>query len=125
MGRYYTFLKKSQCLRWLKCRAWRILSHNRTVEQRFPHISAQFDMILTSLTTSHYTRVVRRGGNHTQNFTCRRFYSYNTTYFTSHQAFTKCLKSDIKTQCQIFTWYWTLVKSTILIATLYPYVSIT
>ena len=59
LGRNNAFGKERECLRGFEGRARRILSHNRAVQQRFPRIFLQFDVLFSALPTYHDARVVR------------------------------------------------------------------
>lgn len=62
----YSFLQKCQCLRSLESRARRIRSHDCAVQERFPLVSLQHPVILSTLASNHQVRIESRRRNHTE-----------------------------------------------------------
>ena len=120
-----TLCHKGQTLGGLKRRTWRILSHNTTVQQGFPHVLAEQTVTLRTLASHHHTRVVAGRRHHTQHLTRLGFDGNNGANLSLHQSLTKCLQVGIQSQCQVLASNGTTVEAAILIAALHTTMSIT
>ena len=83
--------EKCKSLRRLECRAWRILSHDASVEQWLPGIETQGSMVLAAIPAYHHTRVICGRRHHAEHFPRRRLYSHYAAYLPFHQPFSKRL----------------------------------
>ena len=96
------FLKKSQRLRGLECGAGRILPHDGTVQQGFQRITAQSQMVFSTLPAHHHTGIVSRRRHHAQHLAGRRFYGHDTAQLAFHQTLAERLQFQIESQSQVF-----------------------
>ena len=109
---------KSQTLRGLKRRAWRILTHDATVEQRFPNVLLQFVMTLRTLAPHHHAGVVAGRRYHTKHFAGVGLNGYDRAYLALHQPLTKSLQVGIDAQREILAWDRSTVELAVLVTAL-------
>ena len=109
------FRHKGQALRSLERGTRRILSHDTSVEQRFPHVLLQFSVHFSTLTAYHNTGIVSRRTNHTEHLTRRGFYGNDTTYLPFHQSFAQSLQVDVNTQRQVLSCHRLTVEGSVLV----------
>ena len=84
----YSFLQKCQCLRSLESRARRIRTHDCAVQERFPLVSLQHPVILSTLASNHQVRIESRRRNHTEYLSRSRFNGYDSSDFMLQQTLT-------------------------------------
>lgn len=63
---YDAFCKESQTLRGFESRAWRILTHDSTIEKWRPVVARQHAMCLTSIASNKHSWVVGRCRHHSK-----------------------------------------------------------
>ena len=106
---YNTFTIICNGLTCLERRPWRILSHDGTIKQWLCRVEGHSLLILTSHLANHFTRVECWRGNHCQNLPCLWLNGYNSTQFSFHQTFSKCLQVSINSQLQVLSSFGLLV----------------
>ena len=114
-----------QTLCGLEGRSWRILSHDATVQQRFPHVLAEQPMTLGALASNHHARVVARRRHHAQHLTRLGFDGNDRTNLSLHQSFPKSLQVGIQSQRQVPASYRTTVEASVLITALHTTMGVT
>ena len=90
-------LQESQRLSSLESRSRWKLPHNRTVQQWFPTVTRQFQMIFTPLAPHHQSWVKSGSRYHTKYFSCGWLDSHYTAYLPFQQTLSQHLKLYVYT----------------------------
>lgn len=108
--------KIGQRLGSLEGRTWRILTHDTTVQERFPRVLRQPLMHLSSILTHQSARIIGWRRNHRQHRPVPWVDGNDTSYLALQQSFAQRLEVDIDTQRQVLTCDRSLVELSVLIA---------
>ena len=111
--------KIGQRLGSLEGRTRRILSHDTTVQERFPRVLRQPLVHLPSILTHQSAWIIGRRRNHRQHRTVSWVDGNDTSNLALQQSFAQRLEVDIDTQRQVLTGNRSLVELSILVASLY------
>ena len=111
--------KIGQRLGGLEGRTRRILSHDTTVQERFPRVLREPLVHLSSILTHQSARIIGRRRNHRQHRSVSWVDGHDTSNLALQQSFAQSLEVDIDTQRQILTGNRSLVELSVLIASLY------
>ena len=118
LGGDNAFGEECQALGGLERRAWRILTHDGTVEQRLPDIFRERSVVFVAELSFQQTWVVGGGGDHAQHLAGTWFDGYNSTDLAFQHTLAKCLQADVQAQCEVFSGYRTAVVFAMLVFSL-------
>ena len=122
---YNSLGEVSNSLSGLKRRAWRILSHDGTVQKRLRRILRQLHLIPSTHLAQHHVRVVCGRRNHAKYLSRLWLYGHNSTELAFHKPLTKCLQIGIDTKLKVASRPRPGVILAVLIAALQPSARIT
>jgi hypothetical protein len=82
-----TFFEENKSLCRLEGRSRGIGTHDRTVEEGLEEILGKDVVITPPMPSGKEVRIIRRGGDHTENFAGGGINHYDTAYFVMHEHF--------------------------------------